>query len=126
MIRPAELRKDWPWVKPLLEEVKAKGEHGWLPEDIYAAVSANRAAMYVSDEPEGVIVVQLSPDSWTGEQSLFVWAAHCKHGYDLISEETYALLDKLKAQYGCRSIQMEGRPGWQKRGWKIKKILYER
>lgn len=126
MIRPAELRKDWAWCRPLLEDVKAKGDHPWLVEDIYAAIVGGKAAMFVSDEPEGVIVVHPEKDIWSGEVSLFVWAAHCVGGLERIETETYALLDDLKSKVGATKIVMHGRPGWQKRGWKIKQVIFER
>lgn len=113
-------------MRPMLEEVKQKGEQTWLVEDVYAAVATGRAMMFVSDEPEGVIVVHGDKDQWSGEASIFVWAAHCVGGLDRIETETLALLDDLKAKAGASKIVMHGRPGWQKRGWKVKQIIYER
>lgn len=109
-----------------MEAVKVKGNHDWLPEDVYAAVLTNNAWMFVSDEPEGVLVVQKDVNPWNGETALHVWLAHCVDGLELIGDETYALLDQLKTKIGASRITMDGRPGWQKRGWKIKKILFER
>lgn len=125
MIRPAE-RKDWLWAKPLIEEVKAKHGYAWLVEEVFAAVVSGRASMYVSDEPAGVLVVHPEQDQWSGEVSLFVWLCHCVGGLDRIEAETYALLDELKTKIGASKIVMHGRPGWQKRGWTIKQIIYER
>ena len=125
VIRQAELRKDWPWVRPLVEQVKAKTGEAWLAEDIYSAVSTGKAAMYVSDDPEGVIVLHPSADEWSGDKTLFVWLVYCK-AMDQMQDECYALLEQLRQNVGATKIVMHGRPGWQKFGWKVKQVIYER
>jgi hypothetical protein len=89
-------------------------------------VSSGKAAMYVCDEPEAVLVVHLDRESWTGDVVVHVWLCHCVGALDQMQDETYALLDELKAKAGATRIVMDGRVGWQKRGWKIRKIIYER
>lgn len=126
MIRQPDLRKDWVWIKPCLEKVKAKTKEGWLVEDVYAAVSAGRAAMYVVDEPESVLVVYETTEGWTGEKLLHVWIVYSE---DMIQYEqrAYTLLEQLRQKIGARSVVMESpRKGWAKHGWKVKRYIYER
>ena len=126
MIRPVELRKDWGWVKPLVEAVKQKNGYDWFVEDVYGAVAYGKAAMYVNDEPEGVLVVYPDKEVWTNEPVLFVWIVYCRDGMEQMQAQTYAFLDDLKTKIGATKLVMDGRPGWQKCGWRVKRIFYER
>lgn len=126
MIRPAELRKDWPWVRPLLDEVRRKRGSEWWPEDVYAAVTNGKAAMFVSDEPEGVICCYPDKEAWTQEMTLFIWLVYCVNGMERLQDEANALLNQMAKNIGAKKIVMDGRLGWQKRGWAIKSCIYER
>lgn len=127
MIRPAELRKDWPWVRPLIEKCIAKTGEQWWPEDVYANVSNGKAAMYVCDEPEGVMVCYPDREHWTGEIVLHVWALWSVGGMAQLADEAYALLGDLAKKCGATRLRMDSpRQGWQKAGWQVKKYIYER
>ena len=108
-----------------MEQVKDKTGEAWIAEDIYSAVSTGKAAMYVSDVPEGVIVLYPDKEAWSGETVLFVWLVYCK-AMDQMQDECYALLEQLRQNVGATKIVMHGRPGWQKFGWKVKQVIYER
>jgi hypothetical protein len=126
-IRSAELRKDWPWVKPLVEAVIAKTNEPWWPEDVYASVVAGRAAMWVNDEPEGVLVAYPEAEAWTGDKVLHVWVCHCVGGMEQLNDEIMAILEAARQRIGAKSIVMDSpRPGWQKAGWRVKRYIYER
>jgi hypothetical protein len=121
------LRKDWPWVRPLLEKVIAKTREPWWPEDVYAAVTNGKAAMWVCDEPEGVLVAYQDVESWSGDKLLHVWVCYCVGGMESMGEQAYRVLDEAKQRVGAKAIVMDSpRPGWQKAGWRIKRIIYER
>jgi hypothetical protein len=126
-IRPAELRKDWPWVKPLIDIVIAKTDEPWWAEDVYAAVTSGRALMHVSDKPAGVMVCYPDKEVWTAEPVLHVWALWCVDGMETLQDEAYAILNDVAKRVGTKKIVMESpRGGWQKVGWKVKKYIYER
>jgi hypothetical protein len=126
VIRPADLRKDWPWVKPLVDEVRRKRDSQWWVEDVYAAVSTGKAAMYVSDDPEGVIVLYPDKEAWTNEVTLFIWLVWCRDGMVRIQDEANALIDRLAKNIGAKKVVMDGRRGWEKHGWTIRNCTYER
>jgi hypothetical protein len=126
-IRPAELRKDWPWVRPLLEIVIAKTGEQWIAEDVYAAVSNSRALMHVSDKPAGVMVSYPDKEAWSGDQVLHVWALWCVDGMEALQDEAYAILTDVAKRVGAKRVLMESpRAGWQRVGWQVKKYIYER
>lgn len=126
-IRSVELRKDWPWVKPLIEAVIAKTDEKWWPEDIYAAVKNQTAAMFVSDDPEGVLVAYQGQEAWTGDTVLHIWVCHCKQGMEMLWDEGWQMVEKMKERIGAKYVVMDSpRPGWQKLGWEITRYIYKR
>jgi hypothetical protein len=126
VIRAADLRKDWVWVRPLIEKVRAKTKQEWLVEDIYAAVSTGRAAMCVLDEPEGVMVAYPEADAWSKEPYIHVWVCYCVSGMAQFQEDAMKVLRDYAAKFNAKKIVMHSpRTGWQKVGWRVKEYVYE-
>jgi hypothetical protein len=126
VIRAADLRKDWPWVKPLLEKIQAKTGADWYVEDVYAAVLSRRAAMAVLDEPEGVMVAYPETDTWTKEPYVHVWICYCVGGMEQFQADAMKVLSDYAATFKAKRLVMHSpRPGWQKAGWRIKEYVYE-
>lgn len=126
MIRPAELRRDWVWVRPLIQAVRDKTAADWYVEDVYAAVSSGRAAMAVLDEPEGVMVAYPDSDSWTKEPFVHVWICYCVGGMEQFQADAMKVLRDYAATFKAKRLVMHSpRPGWQKAGWRIKEYVYE-
>ena len=126
VIRPAALRQDWPWVKPLLDSVIAKTGEAWWPEDVYAAVSSGKAAMWVSDSPEGVLVAYPEKEGWSGETVLHVWVCACESMSGIVCE-AYKVLTDAALKVGAKKLVMESpRKGWQREGWNVQRYIYER
>ena len=127
MIRQAELRKDWPWAKHLVEAVRAKTNEEWLSEDVYVAVATGKAAMYVLDDPQGVLVCYPEKDAWSGDPMLHIWIVYCIGGMEQFIDEAMQLLNKLAGNISAKTMVMHSpRAGWQKAGWTVKEYVYER
>lgn len=126
MIRPANLREDWIWVRGLIERVIVRLNEQYLPEDVYAAVKGGAAAMWVADDPQGVLVAYQDKAAWSGEPVLHVWICVCDDSEPL-QDEAYKVLEDAARRIGAKRIVMESpRPGWQKRGWTVARYKYER
>ena len=126
MIRPASLRFDWPWVKLLIGRVIEKTGEPWWPEDVYAAVSSGKAAMWVSDEPPGVMVAYADKEAWSQDPTLHVWVMACDD-MAMLEREGYVVLEDAARRIGAKKLVMDSpRPGWQRRGWRVSKFNYER
>jgi hypothetical protein len=114
-------------VKPLIEAVIAKTNEPWWPEDVYAAVKSGTAGMFVSDEPEGVLVVYPDTEAWTGDKLLHVWICHAVGGMQVLWPEADKILQGMAQKIGAKALSFHSpRPGWQKTGWKVKEYIYER
>ena len=73
----ADIRHEWDWVRPLLEELKSSHEHiNWIPEDVYHECRTGNAVLWVA--PEGFVITTLHTDEYTNEKSLVVWIACAK------------------------------------------------
>jgi hypothetical protein len=125
-IRPANLRQDWPWVRLLIQRVIDKTGEPWWPEDVYAAVSAGRALMWVCDEPPGVMVAYPDRAVWTQEPTLHIWVMACDD-MAMLTAEGYKVLHETAHKLGARMLTMDSpREGWQRKGWRVAKYKYER
>ena len=83
--------------------VSTKLNAEWIPADIYAALRAGSAelfVMYKNDYYVGFGVLTLV-DNLDGEKSLFIWVAYAKPEYNVI-EEGFKFLEK-RYKYGWQS-----------------------
>lgn len=122
---PSEaLHAVWDYVRPGLERVRQFGAVSWWPEDIYAHVRFQRAALHIAfdgDERRGFFVTEARRTPHNNEPSLHVWViwaeptegAHFA-GAKVFVPETIAWLDQLTAQVGAKLWTIEGRKGWER------------
>ena len=126
MIRPANLRQDWPRVSLLLERCIAKTDEPWWPEDVYASVANGKSAMWVSDDPAGVLVAYPDREEWTQDMVLHVWIVACDD-MAALEHEAYTVLAEAARKIGAKKLVMDSpRTGWQRNGWAVRRYTYER
>ena len=75
-LEPSNIRDVWDQIRPGLEEIKTEWPalSTWLVEDVYAAVIAERAVLYTTED--GFAVCTLDTDKYSGETDLFIWIAY--------------------------------------------------
>lgn len=107
------LREWWPFVRDGLVKTIAKTETRYLPEDVYAAILAGNAALYLIGVV-GFVVVQLRKD--VDGQDLHIWWLWCPAA-EQMQDELQAALDELARACKCARITAEGRKGFGRIGF---------
>lgn len=125
LLRPiavADLPQHWPWVRQGLEELIARFDCDWLPEDVYAAIKAGAAGLSIIGDKAGFIVLQ--QQQRVRGPCLFVWVIVG----DLApyEQQLYAELEKVAREIKAPTIEMwSPRTGWGRRGFfKEHSIVY--
>jgi len=122
-IPPDELQSVWPQIREGLEEVKRKCGETWIPEDVYTAIKIGTSSLHMLSDG-GFLVLTPKREEHTNRPILHVWIGHTQ-GNDYLEGEEY--LDTLCKQYGFAKVtQISARRGWERRGWKPARIMYER
>jgi hypothetical protein len=104
-LEPRNIREVWDEVKPGLEEIKRTWPEGtsWRVEDVYAAVLAEEAVLYTSED--GFAVCTLDTDKYTGESDLYIWIAYSyedKRG-GMLSKYLPSFIEVAK-HLGCKGV----------------------
>ncbi len=76
MLEPSNIREEWDRIKPGLEELKLAYPElfNWRVEDVYAAVLAEQAALYITED--GFAICTLETDQYSSEKALHIWIAY--------------------------------------------------
>lgn len=115
LIHPANLRAVWPDVKRGLESMP---DDDWIPEDVYHAVSAGGAALYVFNEGEsfaGFVVLRRLVAEFSGEVQCHIWLAYSESDRDAYSAAESFIKDSAKHMGASRITFSSPRKGWAKR-----------
>lgn len=75
-LEPRNIREVWDEVRPGLEELKELWPElsTWRVEDVYAAVLAEQAVLYMTED--GFAVCTLETDQYNGDSALYIWIAY--------------------------------------------------
>ena len=111
-INPADLHKVWFSIRQGLEVVLERTGEEYLPEDVYAAIKAGTAYLYVVDNGFTVLVNSKAP--YTNEPVLFIWIAYHATDEDL-ADEFYAELKKMAKTIGASKITWNSPRRWDRR-----------
>ena len=110
-VPPSELHDYWAWVRKGLEKIKETARDEWLPEDVYTAIRNDAAQLYVTDNHDGFVVVNLL-SGYDGGREMHVWCAYGE-SVDLTKESD--VLDQVAEGLGCKRITFfSARKGWAK------------
>ena len=112
----------WQWVRKGLDDIRERCAESWTTGDVYNALMAGQAVLYIAGQEDGFMVCRKQVDS-VGP-ILFVWALWG----DMQDEQDkhFAFADELARSIGADRIRMESpRKGWA-RYFKVKTMVYER
>lgn len=118
----------WDLVRPGIERIIRVCKEEFRPEDVYAALKANRAVLYIfrnGSVPVGFAVLEVIDG-----QKLNAWLLHLVNRTDDVREDLCAFLDDCAKRANCRVVRfMSPRQGWERflQGeFKQKAVIYER
>jgi len=125
MLEPYDIRQTWETVKCWLDIVADNQD--WRSEDVYAACVAGNAALYMpDDDDEGLLILRVTENPFTGDKVLFIWVAYSPLGD---AQEKYSGdLESIAREAGCQWIEFESkRKGFSRRGeWEPMNTMYRR
>ena len=120
LVEPTELRNTWRFVRPGLEHILRKSPEWWIPEDVYTALSENKANLWLwmeANQAKGFVVGYLHGDTF------IIW---CAYGKPSDIEKAFQEIEEM-VRDKCKRITFESwRQGWDKvarklgfspRGW---------
>ena len=129
-IHPAEVRRWWSFVRPLIEQVFRICREHQIPEDVYACLIANKAVLhvlFVDEEPKGCVVTEACGDP--DHRFLNVWILHFVQNVDAHREEIVKWLDSQAALAQVKRIRFQSPRAWKaliRDEFKEKSVIYER
>lgn len=75
-LSPDVLASTWPEIRAGLEKVKEHTSEAWLPEDIYCALKAGQATLYIEKDGGGFVI--LRQENHFDGIGLHIWCAYSK------------------------------------------------
>lgn len=115
-----DLRQLWPLIVEQIRDVKAQCNELWLVEDVWAALLAQRATLYVGVKDEarvGFLISEVQWDAFATRPVLNIWIAV---GPTLFAEHGAEVIDFMKAtarEQGAIKVRMSSpRKGWGRAG----------
>lgn len=107
IVEPTKVRDVWKLVKPGLEHILRKSPENWIPEDIYAALVANRANLWLAIENDRMVGFVVA---YVQGEDFHVWCA-----YGFLSGNLKRWFSELEdiARQQCTRITFDSwRPAW--------------
>lgn len=126
MLKPADIRREWPWVRPGLERAIEKSAETLWPEDVYAAVVNGQAQLFTA--PDGFVVWKMNVCPYTGNRTLWVWFVWGEGG-DMIARYQGQLAELAKHAEADRLAFQSARRGYERvldDSWSVARVEYER
>ena len=103
-LEPQDIRKYWDEIKPGLEDIKATWPElsTWRVEDVYAAVVAEEAILYVKEE--GFAVCTLETDEFSGKTDLSIWIAYSYGTEKHMIQKYLTSFIEVAKRLGCSGV----------------------
>ena len=126
----ADIRKEWHWVKPGIEEILAEQPQlTYKPEDVYAAVLMQQAVLWIT--PEGFVVSTQEQDQFNGDVTLLIWVAWAKKRGQNCAIKHYEFFASNDKEAGFKKIEVRSPvPAIEKylitEGWQKDTVVYTR
>lgn len=100
----ANIREEWHWVKPGLEEILEHDPHVYeIPEDVYAACMHGKANLWVTDRY--FVITQTFIDGTVPGFS--IWYAWSKDRGAKHSLEGHPFFERMARDMGCQVMQTQ-------------------
>jgi len=131
-ITPEMLGNVWDQVKPGLERIQRKTQEPWKLDDIFTALLAGRADLYIPVHKKhygGFIITHPMVEPWSQRKILHIWCAYTLHS--AVRDETIKTIAEIAKKAGYTALEFRSpRKGWEKRaatlGFKVKETTYQR
>jgi hypothetical protein len=125
----ANIRQEWDWVKPGLEEILHLDPNlTWRPEDVYASVISGESHLWV--HPNFFTVTTVETDMFNGDKTFMIWIMKAKERGGANSVTYTKFYEDVAKQLGCqhiagKSIQMPAIDyAGERVGWEITEITF--
>lgn len=96
LLKPANIRACWPFVREGIEKTKALRGGSYRPEDVYAACVNREAFLYLCDE--GFVILKPIMDEYSLERILLVWLVWGEGDADLIEKYQGEIVDIARGE----------------------------
>ena len=119
-----DIRREWDWVKPGIEEVIHLDPHApYRPEDIYASCISGESHLWV--HPEGFVITTTQWCKFTGEKTLLLWvawahergnsvAAKCQDFFERVAvEQNFSHMETITSHMPIAEYLSESSIGWE-------------
>lgn len=115
-ILSADIRQEFDWIKPGLEDIHRRTNPEWRVEDIYAACRFGKAFLFIDGFGANSFVVLTTGECpYRAKRVLFVLAAWSDEG-DAVTKYLEEI-EKIGREAGCKEIEFSSpRRGWEKLG----------
>jgi hypothetical protein len=125
-IQKAKIAKHWEWVKPALEEIKAKHGPNWTVDQVYEDCKLGRAGFYIDPNTPGCFLMfRIGQNRYTGEKLFIVWIGY--GGKLSVQKEYMRDIEELARFFDAPVIQISSkRKGFERTGWTKCETIYQR
>lgn len=124
LLRPANIRAHWPFVREGIEKTKALRGGTYRPEDVYAACVNREAFLYLADE--GFVILKPIMDDYSLERILLVWLVWGAGDADLIAKYQAHIVAIAKAEAFDRiQFYRHAKGSVESGGWTKRYTIYE-
>lgn len=126
---PADIRKEWHWVKGGVEEILHLDPNlTFRPEDVYASCLSGESELWVHPDFFNVLTIEVDP--YTGDKTLLLWLSWARNrgGANAVTHAKF--YEQLARHAGCQRIETRSAqmPAVQyavdKVGWEVKEIVF--
>ena len=96
------IREDWDLVGPALQEICDQFSYDWIPEDVYASVSAGAATYFKT--PAGFVIARVYREEYSNDRCFLIWIAYAYQKDLRLVFKYLPFFDKLAKEEGCTKL----------------------
>jgi hypothetical protein len=104
----ADIREEWDWVKPGVEEIVRDDEFlSLIPEDVFAACKSGAAHLWVTEQ--GFVITTGMTDTITGERTFLVWLAWAREKRNNVAVQWFTFFEDQARKAGFTKFEVRTR-----------------
>ena len=126
----ADVRDEWGWVGPALQELKTQiPSLTWRPEDVYAECLYGNALLYVASD--GFVITNVITDQYTKDRTLHFWIACAQELGGNCVIKYLPFFQNVAKQLECKLFETwtsvdELEPYFKSEGWSLETRIFKR
>tara|TARA_R100000963_G_C4614341_1_gene83737 strand:+ start:149 stop:568 length:420 start_codon:yes stop_codon:yes gene_type:complete len=129
-----DIRKEWEWVQPGIEEIMAEQPQlTFRPEDVYAACVNEQATLFTQKGITGnnFAVTYIEVNKYSGDKILLIWLARLDQRGNKAGVKLMEFFDQVARDCGCAFIEARSPieslgEHFLKHGWDLDTRIYTR